>query len=83
MTQRIVDFVEHWIVEHVNAQPYVAEFQDARPKELADQCVADAVAAGIPKTEFDEARPWLEDRMVSAINAAADAETNRLASKDL
>jgi hypothetical protein len=82
MTQPIVDFVEHWIVEHINAQPYVTGIQDARPKELAEQCVVDAVAAGIPKAEIDKTRPWLEERMASAINAAADAKVDRLASKD-
>lgn len=74
MTNKAVDFVEDWISENINAQPYVdEEGDDDRPKEFARECRQAAKAAGISAAEIKKEYPDLEGRMAEAINEAADA----------
>ena len=81
MSQRATSFVVEWVRENVNAQPYLAEGGDMRPRQLADECLAAAAAAGISKAEIEEDVD-LEATIEAAIEEAADNEVDRLASKD-
>jgi len=70
MSKRGGVFLERWVAENVYGQAIVARGGDARPKVLAEQCAADALAVGISASEMEEEIGDLEIRMTEAINAA-------------
>lgn len=77
------EFVEQWIQENVHPEAYVDENGgDPRPRRLAQSCIADAKVAGISRSELEEDIGNLEDHMAQAIDAAADAEVDRLVAKE-
>lgn len=63
MSKRGLDFLENWIDEHVNAQPYLDESGDPRPTQFAQECAAAAKEAGISLQEIEEEVGNLEGRM--------------------
>ena len=82
MSRRAVDFVEEWIAENVQGQPFVDdEGEDLRPAEFALSCISAAGAAGITEQDIWEEYPDLVDRMADAINESAEEEVSRLAAK--
>ncbi len=66
MSERGTEFIERWIQENFHAK--VPEHgEDRRPAEWAEQCVAAAAQAGIPKEEIQEDFGDLEEFMEMAI----------------
>jgi hypothetical protein len=83
MSARAAEFVQAWIAQNVHPDADIDEDGDDRPAEYAAACMRDAEAAGISRGEIDEEFDNLEDVMTQAINAAAEGEVNRLASKEI
>lgn len=78
MSQRAIDFVNNWIDANVDAsRPADMEHHDRRPQRLAKQCAADAEAAGITETEIKDGLGDLEICMITAIDRAALAKTDK------
>jgi len=83
MHTRARDFVESWIEENIQSEPYLSdEADDPRPAEYAARCISDAEAAGISDKEIEGACDDLVGRMAEAIDASADAEVCRMIAKD-
>ena len=83
MSRRAISFVEDWVRENINAQPYLdEEGRDTRPGIFAAEGLAAAEAVGISKAEIEEEFD-LESTMAAAINEAADGEVDRLVAKDM
>jgi hypothetical protein len=82
MSERVVSFVENWVSENINAEGYPVEGDDLQAKRLAMQCMADAAADGIPKTEMDEEFDDLAAFMQGQIIETNDREVHRLIDKD-
>jgi hypothetical protein len=77
------EFVEEWISENIQFEPYLdEESPDPRPAEFAAQCISAADDAGISQEEIESEYGDLKGRMAEAINASADAEVDRMMSKD-
>jgi hypothetical protein len=78
------EFVEQWISDHIQFEPFLdEEGHDPRPAEFAAQCLSDAEAAGISEEEIQAAYDGdLSGRMAEAVNASADAEVERMMSRD-
>ena len=52
MSNRAIQFLNHWATEHVSAMPYPEHLAEAR--WLAKECMADAKKQGISKKELEE-----------------------------
>jgi hypothetical protein len=52
MSHRAIQFLNHWVTEHVNAIPYPEHLVEAQ--HLAVECVADAKKEGISEQELEE-----------------------------
>jgi hypothetical protein len=72
MSERAIAFVEKWVSEHVKPQAAA----------LAQQCVQDAQAAGIPEAEIHDAFEDLVDYMAGEIEEANEREADSLAGED-
>ena len=79
MSERVISFVENWVSENIKAP---MEGDDLQARRLAIQCMADAVADGIPKAEIDDEFEDLAAFMLGQIIETNDREVNRLADKD-
>lgn len=78
MSQRAIDFVNNWIDANVDARrPADMEHHDRRPQRLAEQCAAAAEAAGITEAEIKDGLGDLEICMITAIDRAALAKTDK------
>jgi len=66
MSQRGTEFIERWIREHFHAQE-AHHREDRRPAQWAQDCVAAAAQAGIPREEIEEDFGDLEEFMEMAI----------------
>jgi len=73
MSERVIAFVENWVSEHVHA-----EGDDAQARSLAAQCMAEALASGIPKSEmddeFDDLAAFMAGQIQEANERAADKD---------
>jgi hypothetical protein len=80
MSNRAIQFLNHWATEHVNAIPYPEHLAEAQ--RLAKECVADAQKAGITGQELEEDLGQdLVSELRDRLNARADDEVTRLASR--
>jgi hypothetical protein len=80
MSNRAIQFLNHWVTEHVNTMPYPEHLAEAQ--RLADECVADAKKAGISEQELEEDLGQdLVSELRDRLNARADDEVTRLASR--
>ena len=68
--------------EHIHVAGYEPDGDSARASQLADQCLIDAQADGIPMAEFDQAVDDLTAFMAGQIVEVTDREVNRLVDKD-
>lgn len=81
MSNRGVQFLNHWIIEHVNAMPYPEHLAEAQ--QLAEECVADAKKEGISKKELEEDLGQdLVSELKDRVGARADEEVRRLANRN-
>jgi hypothetical protein len=55
MSGRALEFVETWVSEKIEQMGYPAEGEPSPAKDWAAQCVAAALAEGIPATEIADA----------------------------
>jgi hypothetical protein len=80
MSNRAIQFLNHWATEHVNAIPYPEHLAEAQ--RLAKECVADAKEAGISEQELEEDLGQdLVSELQDRLQARADDEVTRLASR--
>jgi hypothetical protein len=80
MSNRAIQFLNHWATEHVNAIPYPEHLAEAQ--RLAKECVADAQKAGITGQELEEDLGQdLVSELRDRLNSRADDEVTRLASR--
>lgn len=82
MSERAIAFVDTWVSENVNAEGYQADGDMTEARNFAERCLADAVAAGIPAAEVNDAFEDLADFISGEIEEANDREVQRLAAKD-
>ncbi|HJY16944.1 MAG TPA: hypothetical protein VJ353_04875 [Xanthobacteraceae bacterium] len=75
MSVRALEFVETWVSEKIEAKD--ASGLAAQAKSLADQCVKDAQANGIPKSEIDQAFDDLAAFIAGQIDEASDRGADR------
>ncbi len=81
MSNQAIQFLNHWVTEHVNAIPYPEHLAEAQ--RLAKECVADAEKAGISEQELEEDLGQdLVSELHDRLKARADDEVTRLASRD-
>ena len=76
MSERALAFVEEWISEHVTGADAADSGNGARAKALANRCLADASAEGIPAAEISEAIDDLPAFIGAAIEEASERETH-------
>jgi hypothetical protein len=82
MSERIVAFVEEWVSENVRAEGYLPEGDDTHTKQLAAECRAAALTAGIPASEIDAEFDDMVAFMSAEIHEANDREVARLVDRD-
>lgn len=83
MSQRGIDFVNHWVSENINAEPYAPEDGPHPEAEAAvEALLQDAAQEGISREEIVEDVGDLHDFISEAFESATDAEVERLASKE-
>lgn len=83
MTERAVNFANHWTHEHVNANGYGPEDgPNVEAIEATDRFIDDAEEAGIPRDELENALGDLSDYIHAAFEEANDAEVEWRANKD-
>lgn len=83
MSQRGIDFANHWVSENINAGPYAPEDGPHPEAEAAvEALVQEAAQDGIGREEIEEDVGDLHDFVSEAFERATDAEVERLASKD-
>ena len=81
MSNRAIQFLNHWVTEHVNAIPYPEHLAEAR--RLAKECVTDAKKKGISKKELEEDLGQdLVSELKDALNTRADEEVKRMANRN-
>ena len=73
MSERVIAFVEQWVTNNVHTEA-LAEGEDTQAKSLAQQCRAEALAAGIPATEIDDEFDDLTAFMSGQIQEANERE---------
>lgn len=79
----VTDFVNGWVSNNINAQPYMsADGDDDRAASLAAQCEAAAKEVGITRQMLERVYGDLESFMEDAIDDSADQEVARLVGKD-
>ncbi|KJC45079.1 hypothetical protein UP09_15920 [Bradyrhizobium sp. LTSP885] len=76
MSERVIAFVEQWVTNNVHAGA-PAEGEDIQAKSLAQQCRAEALAAGIPAAEIDDEFDDLTAFMSAQIQEANEREEGR------
>ncbi|HZG08722.1 MAG TPA: hypothetical protein VEZ70_07080 [Allosphingosinicella sp.] len=83
MSQRGIDFANHWVSENINAGPYAPE-DGPHPEAAAsvEALLREAAEARISREEIEEDLGDLHDFVSEAFERATDAEVERLASKD-
>ncbi len=82
MSARALEFVETWVSEKIEATDMSAAAKtgaavQAQAANLAEQCVKDAQADGIPKAEIDQAFDDLAAFIAGQIDEARDREADR------
>jgi hypothetical protein len=83
MTKNVIDFVNTWVSENVNATAYAAEGTDHPETGAAvEQLLADAESEGISRAEIEEHFGDIEDHIDSQFESATDDEIQRLIDKD-
>lgn len=56
MTDDAKTFLNHWVAEHINGEPYVGSSDpDPRPARYASQCQGDAEKAGLTAEQLGAA----------------------------
>jgi hypothetical protein len=80
MSQRGVDFLQHWIKERVNAVAY-SPLNDTLAKVLAEQCAADAGQVGISVGEIEVETGDLAHCMLTAIEYKSGLSSTSRASE--
>jgi hypothetical protein len=83
MSNKGIDFANNWVRENVNAIAYAPDGESHPETEgLVQQLVDDAAKAGITREEIEEDMGDLDDLINGALDEAADAEVERMASKE-
>jgi hypothetical protein len=83
MSQRGIDFANHWVFENINAGPYAPEDGPHPEADAAvEALIREASQVGITRQEIEEDVGDLLDFVSDAFERATDAEVERLASKD-
>src|SRR5262245_22411374 len=77
MSQRGIDFLEGWIVEHINADAYPTE-NDPWVEAFVEECLAEAAKSGISRKEIEEDLGDLEDRIVEGRRIATSRTCHEL-----
>jgi hypothetical protein len=81
MSVRALEFVETWVSEKIEAINFAAgktaSDLGAQAKTLADQCLKDGQANGIPKSEIDQAFNDLAAFIAGQIDEARDRSADR------
>lgn len=75
MSERALGFVEEWISENVTAGDAAGDAQ-VLAKTLANRCLADANAQGIPASEIGEAIDDLPAFIAAAIEEAGERKAH-------
>jgi hypothetical protein len=74
MSERVIAFVEEWVTNNVHAEDSPTEGEGTQEKTLAQQCRAEALAAGIPASEIDDQFDDLTAFMSAQIQEANERE---------
>jgi hypothetical protein len=78
MSNRAIQFLNHWATEHVSAMPYPEHLAEAR--RLAKECIADAKKQSISKKELEEGLlKDLVSELKDRLDTRADEEVKRMA----
>jgi hypothetical protein len=78
MSNRGIQFLNHWATEHVSAMPYPEHLAEAR--RLAKECIADAKKQSISKKELEEGLlKDLVSELKDRLDTRADEEVKRMA----
>ena len=82
MTQTARDFLTEWLRANLSAEVCASPADMTRAREMADQCGAEARAAGISDHDLNEAVGSLfggdlTEMIADAMEAAGDAEDQR------
>ena len=72
MSERAMALLEEWTSENIDPEGGEPEGDDRRAQQLADQFLAAARAAGIPKSEIDDVVDDLTSFMASQIKEARE-----------
>ena len=73
MSKRGVDFLNDWVVEHINPDAYPTE-NDPRARQYVQECLADAAKSGISRKEIEEDVGNIQGRIIKAMELATDRE---------
>jgi hypothetical protein len=73
MSKRGVDFLNDWVVEHINTDAYPTE-NDPRARQYVQECLADAAKSGISRKEIEEDVGNIQGRIIKAMELATDRE---------
>jgi hypothetical protein len=82
MSQRGIEFVQHWVFENINAEGYPPEGDTTKAQVYAEHCLIIAGVQGVPKQDIEDETGDLTAYMNRAICAANDAEFQRLVDSD-
>ena len=74
MSMSAIEFVENWASENITADAPPPADIDATAQALASQCLAAAIAAGIPQSELDDAFDDLPAFLAGEIEEASTRE---------
>jgi hypothetical protein len=73
LSKRGVDFLNDWVVEHINPDAYPTE-NDPRARQYVQECLADAAKSGISRKEIEEDVGNIQGRIIKAMELATDRE---------
>ena len=73
MSKRGVDFLNDWVVEHINPDAYPTE-NDPRARQYVQECLADAAKSGISRKEIEEDVGNIQGRIIKAMELATDRD---------
>jgi hypothetical protein len=71
-----VEHSQEWTSENTHCEAGAPESDNTRAKELADQFLVAAAAAGIPKSEIDDAVDDLTSFMASQIQGVRERDAD-------
>ena len=80
MGQKVIDFFENWLTEHIPVEDYAEEGKtDPRVAPLLAQLLTAAKGNGISAQELEDNCGDLKDRIAAALEEATDDEVERQA----